>query len=130
MLKDKSYEFKHLWPGLERDGHPSYSPDNSLVVTDTYPDRARISSVYCMAENADPRVIAKIFTPFRYDNDVRCDLHPRWSRDGERICMDAIIMNKKRLTSLKNILGVGLAMKKVCVLLSTYNGEKIPSRAD
>ncbi|MBR1793581.1 MAG: hypothetical protein IJ764_08100, partial [Bacteroidales bacterium] len=33
--------------------------------------------------------IARVFAPFRYDNDTRCDLHPRWSRDGQKVCFDA-----------------------------------------
>lgn len=97
LLRDKSHDFKHLWLGLDRDGHPSYSPDLSLVVTDTYPDRARMSSVYCMGENEDPHVVAKVFMPFKYDNDTRCDLHPRWSRDGNRLCIDSVKFDKRSL---------------------------------
>ncbi len=95
LLKDRSRESKHLWIGLDRDGHPSYSPNLSLVVTDTYPDRARIASVYCMGENEDPKIFAKTFMPFKYDNDTRCDLHPRWNRFGNKICFDSVI-NKHR----------------------------------
>ena len=70
------------------DGHPSYSPDGKLVVTDNYPDRTRIASVRIMRDN-QIEVVARVFAPFRYDNDTRCDLHPRWSRDGTKICFDA-----------------------------------------
>ena len=101
LLKDKGHEFKRLWPGLDRDGHPSYSPDKSLVVTDTYPDRARISRVYCMGENNDPHVVVKVFMPFKYDNDTRCDLHPRWSRDGKMICCDSISAGSRALFLLR-----------------------------
>lgn len=97
LLRDKSHDYKRLWPGLDRDGHPSYSPDLSLVLTDTYPDRARMSSVYCMRENEDPHVVAKIFMPFKYDNDTRCDLHPRWSRDKNWICYDSVFEGRRRL---------------------------------
>ncbi len=101
LLKDKSQEFKKLWPGLDRDGHPSYSPDKSLIVTDTYPDRTRMSSVYCMSEDSDPKIIARVFSPFKYDNDVRCDLHPRWNHEGNRICFDSIIMGHRGLYIMK-----------------------------
>ncbi len=94
LLRDKSHDYKRLWSGLDRDGHPSYSPDLSLVLTDTYPDRARMSSVFCMGENEDPHVVAKVFMPFKYDNDTRCDLHPRWSRDGKMICFDSVSRNR------------------------------------
>lgn len=88
LLKDKSKEYVHLWAGMCADGHPSYSPDGKFVVTDTYPDRTRIAKVMVIQDNKID-VVAKVFAPFKYDNDTRCDLHPRWSRDGKRICFDA-----------------------------------------
>lgn len=39
------------WPQFSNDGHPSYSPDGSLIVTDSYPDRARIASINIMSGN-------------------------------------------------------------------------------
>ena len=94
LMKDKTQEYRRLWPQLNNDGHPSYCPtDNSLVVFDTYPNRARVQEVKVARDNdvegKDVTVIAKVFAPFKYDNDTRCDLHPRWSRDGKKICFDA-----------------------------------------
>ena len=94
LMKDRTQEYTHLWPELNGDGHPSYSPtDNNLVVFDTYPDRTRIQEVKIArdtdVEGKDIKVLAKVFAPFKYDNDTRCDLHPRWSRDGKKICFDA-----------------------------------------
>lgn len=94
LMKDKTQEYQHLWPQLSNDGHPSYCPtDKSLVVFDTYPDRARIQEVKIArdtdVEGRDIKVLARVFAPFKYDNDTRCDLHPRWSRDGKKICFDA-----------------------------------------
>lgn len=94
LMKDKTQEYQRLWPQLSNDGHPSYCPtDNSLVVFDTYPDRARIQEVKIArdtdVEGKDIKVLARVFAPFKYDNDTRCDLHPRWSRDGKKICFDA-----------------------------------------
>jgi len=94
LMKDKTQEYQHLWPQISNDGHPSYCPtDNTLVVFDTYPNRARIQEVKIArdtdVEGKDIKVLAKVFAPFKYDNDTRCDLHPRWSRDGKKICFDA-----------------------------------------
>ncbi len=94
LMKDKTGEYTHLWPELSNDGHPSYCPtDNSLVVFDTYPHRTRMQEVKIArdtdVEGKDIKVLAKVFAPFKYDNDTRCDLHPRWSRDGKKICFDA-----------------------------------------
>lgn len=99
LMKDKTQEYKHLWSEMNGDGHPSYSPDGKLVVTDTYPDKARISSVKVM-DGEKVRVVARVFSPFRYDNDTRCDLHPRWSRDGRKICFDAVFEGHRGLFTI------------------------------
>lgn len=102
LMKDKTQEYRHLWPQLNNDGHPSYCPtDNSLVVFDTYPSRARVQEVK-LARDTDEKgkeiiVLAKVFAPFKYDNDTRCDLHPRWSRDGKQICFDACFEGRRGL---------------------------------
>lgn len=102
LMKDKTEEFAHLWSRFANDGHPSYSPtDNSLVVTDSYPNRARIAELKLLRDtdpNADnAKVIARVFAPFKYDNDTRCDLHPRWSRDGKKVCFDAVFEGRRGL---------------------------------
>ncbi len=96
LMKDKTREYKHLWAELRVDGHPSYSPDSSLVVTDTYPDRARVATIYCMKMNQVNK-LARVFAPFKYDNDVRCDLHPRWNRAGDKVSIDSTFEGKRAL---------------------------------
>ena len=93
LMKDKTDKYIHCWPQFSNDGHPSYSPDGSLIVTDSYPDRARIASINIMSGNEREKentTIAKVFAPFKYDNDTRCDLHPRWNHKGDKICFDSI----------------------------------------
>lgn len=92
LMTDKSHEYIHCWPELTGDGHPSFSPDRSLVVTDTYPDRARIASLKVMNGNVNENkinIVARVFAPFKYDNDTRCDLHPRWNHASNEICFDS-----------------------------------------
>lgn len=96
LMKDKSKDYHHFWPSMSADGHPSYSPDGSLTVTDTYPNRARVAEIKLMKEE-NIKVIARVFAPFKYDNDTRCDLHPRWSRDGKFICFDSVFEGKRGL---------------------------------
>ena len=93
-LKDRTQTYERLWPQLAMDGHPTFSQDGSCVVTDTYPDRRRIQSLYVMKGKQIKR-IARVFSPFKYGGDTRCDLHPRWSRDGKRICFDASFQGKR-----------------------------------
>ena len=92
LMKDKTQKYIHCWPQFSNDGHPSYSPNGKLIVTDSYPDRARIASINLM--DGDERkkkntTIARVFAPFKYDNDTRCDLHPRWNHRGDTICFDS-----------------------------------------
>ena len=100
LMKDKTQEYSHCWPQLSNDGHPSYSLDRSLIVTDTYPDRARIAEVKLMdgdETKPDVKVIARVFAPFKYDNDTRCDLHPRWNHAGDKICFDSVFEGHRGL---------------------------------
>lgn len=103
LMKDKSLEYAHIWPNLNNDGHPSYCPtDNNLVVLDTYPNRARIQEVKIARDDCNEvKTIAKVFAPFKYDNDTRCDLHPRWSRDGKKICFDSVFEGHRGLYVVK-----------------------------
>ncbi len=101
LMKDKTQDYIHCWPQLSNDGHPSYSPDRCHIITDTYPDRARIAEIKLMdgkdEKEDDVKVIARVFAPFKYDNDTRCDLHPRWNHEGNRICFDSVFEGHRGL---------------------------------
>lgn len=100
LMKDKTQAYVHCWPEMSGDGHPSYSPDRSLVVTDSYPDRARVASLRVMnadIEKNEVNVVARVFAPFKYDNDTRCDLHPRWNHAGDKICFDSVFEGHRGL---------------------------------
>lgn len=104
LMRDRTQEYTHCWPQFSNDGHPSYSPDRSLVVTDSYPDRVRIASINIMdgdESKAQNKTIAKVFAPFRYDNDTRCDLHPRWNRKGDKVCFDGVFNGTRELLILE-----------------------------
>lgn len=96
LMEDKTQNYKMFWEELNTDGHCSYSPDKRLIITDTYPNRKRIASVYlCTEEDNRAERIARVSAPFRYDNDCRCDLHPRWNRNGNKICFDSVHEGKR-----------------------------------
>lgn len=98
LMKDKTQEYTHLFPDIDSDGHPSFSPDRTKIVTDTYPNRSRIQSVYILDEQTGKiNEAAKVFAPFKYDNTYRCDLHPRWNRSGNKIAIDATFEGKRAL---------------------------------
>ena len=100
LMKDKTKEYTHMWPELASDGHPSYSPDGSMVVTDTYPNRSRVASVYVIGKG-NIETVARVFAPFKYDNDLRCDLHPRWNRAGDKVCFDSVFEGRRGIYYVK-----------------------------
>ncbi|MCI8666540.1 MAG: glycosyltransferase family 2 protein [Dorea sp.] len=131
LMKDKTHEYRRFWPGIDYDGHPSYSPDCSRVVFDRYPNRARIASV--MVSNAKNRkdsgvkVAARVFAPFKYDNDTRCDLHPRWNRRGDKICFDSVFEGHRGLY----VVAAPDSRKDnplISVIVPVYNVEKYLKR--
>lgn len=72
------------------DGHPSVSPDGRWIVTDTYPDRTRLRHLTLYERGTGRTVgLGRFLTPFGFDGEKRCDLHPRWSPDGRFISVDS-----------------------------------------
>lgn len=100
LMEDKTQNYSHCWPQFSNDGHPSYSPNRRFIVTDSYPDRARIASINLMdgdEHKKENTTIARVFAPFKYDNDTRCDLHPRWNHAGDKICFDSVFEGHRGL---------------------------------
>lgn len=72
------------------DGHPSYSPDRRWVVTDSYPDRARYRRLLLFELSCGRCLeVGRFLAPWAFDGPKRCDLHPRWSPDGQWISIDS-----------------------------------------
>ena len=79
------------------DGHPSFSPNRQFIITDTYPDKARQRHLlmYNIA-SGELTQIGRFFAPWRFDGMDRCDLHPRWSPDGNMISIDSSHLGVRR----------------------------------
>lgn len=75
---------------FDGDGHPAVSPDEKWFVTDTYPDSRseRALALYSFVDGSRIN-IGHFYSPPELRDTVRCDLHPRWNRDGSRICFDS-----------------------------------------
>ena len=76
---------------FNEDGHPMFHPTNkNLIVTDTYPDKRRDQHL-CVVDLTTKEVkeIATLYSPFAYRGQVRCDLHPRWDREGRFVVVDS-----------------------------------------
>ncbi len=133
LMKDQTQEYKQLWPQLTTDGHPSYSPDGEYIVTDTYPNRARVSQLMVLKDTdestAEMIVPARVFAPFKYDNDTRCDLHPRWSRDGKSVYFDSVFEGHRGLYKVvvrKETKDLSTAPLVSCVIPTYKRSDMLP----
>lgn len=106
LFEDKTSKSKIIGEGeLTSDGHPSYSHDGRYILTDTYPDRTRHRTLIIYDTKKNRKYdIARLFAPFKYHGEVRCDLHPRWSRDGKHICFDSVHEGNRQLYIIENVI--------------------------
>jgi hypothetical protein len=74
---------------LTQDGHCSYSPDRKWVLNDTYPDKGRLQWLMLFDPKTGRRYdLNQFLSPKQFTGPFRCDLHPRWNRDGTQVCFD------------------------------------------
>ena len=73
-------------------GHNTYLPGthNEWVLNDTYPDRQRDQHPYLYHPATRRKIeLGAFHSPLPYQNEWRCDNHPRASRDGRFVCIDS-----------------------------------------
>lgn len=99
LMKDRSKNYKIIAKDqLDVDGHPSYNMEKKYFITDTYPDFKRKQHLYLYdVENKKVIKIADIYSNIKYNNDCRCDLHPRWNFSGTKICFDGAQKEKRQV---------------------------------
>lgn len=76
--------------GMGPGGHLVFSPDGKWMAADTYPDGEGMQHLALV--ETDTGNFTKIGT-FKHflgcqTGDIRCDLHPRWSKDGKLLTID------------------------------------------
>lgn len=78
------------------DGHPSVHGD--WFITDTYPDKsAQQTLILGNWKTGAWQTIGSFFHPLHLAGAKRCDLHPRWSPDGNRIYFDSAFSGARTL---------------------------------
>lgn len=106
LLKDKTKLARkiHIY---NDDGHPSFSPNQRYVITDTYPNAKNYRKLILYNWSKDKRIILGNFYSLpdkKYlsipikdfgNSPFRVDLHPRWDRKGEKVCFDSIHEGKR-----------------------------------
>jgi hypothetical protein len=103
LFEDESERFATIGDDFFRaDGHPQFSPNGAWLLTDSYPDRSRLQSLFVYdMDRQSGTTLARLKIPLRYRYDVRCDFHPRWSRDGRWICFDSAHTGRRALCTLE-----------------------------
>lgn len=84
---------------LTEDGHCSFSPDCKWLLNDTYPDRHNMRTLMLYRIRDGKRFdLARFFSPKdKFWGEIRCDLHPRWSRDGKQVCVDSVHTGQRQM---------------------------------
>lgn len=99
LYKDLSDEVEVIGEGvITRDGHATYSPDGEWILTDTYPDSARMQTLMLYRPRDGELIeLGRFYMPEVTESQLRCDLHPRWSRDGNFICIDSMHTGQRQM---------------------------------
>ena len=93
LFTDRSEQVDIIGEGaLTCDGHCSYSPDGRWMLTDTYPDASdsKRTLILYRLEDGHRVDVGRYYSLPEIAGEIRCDLHPRWGRDGRQVCFDSV----------------------------------------
>ncbi|MGC1275770.1 MAG: hypothetical protein WBC44_18850 [Planctomycetaceae bacterium] len=94
LFKDRTNEVTPVGRGVMTvDGHNTYLPigdGTEWILCDTYPHKDRRQTVYLYHVPTGKRTdLGRFHLPVEYKGEWRCDTHPRASRSGKLVCIDA-----------------------------------------
>ena len=94
MWKDKTHQAKLIGKDFFKgeNGHCSFSPDKKYVLYDCYwnADGYRPLNLYDVEEDKGIMLGLYYSHPELEPEDIRCDLHSRWNRNGKAITFDSV----------------------------------------
>lgn len=86
---------------LVQDGHCTASPNGRWVCVDTYPDgRRQIRLGLYDLHNENYYLVATLHSPVHFEDETRCDLHPRWSPSGRELCIDSAHTGERQIYTI------------------------------
>lgn len=81
------------------DGHPTFAKNKLLF--DSYPDRSRMKKIYIYDFDKNKiNFLAELYESFKFYNETRCDLHPRFNKLATVIYFDSVHEGLRKLYSL------------------------------
>jgi hypothetical protein len=100
--------YKRLGNGLlDYDGHGAFSPDGKWMVTDTYPSKDSLyeQKLYLMNMKTEAVLpMGRYVHPPKFrenGKDAQCDLHPRWSPNGDMIGFNSVTTGSRQAYIIK-----------------------------
>ena len=85
---------------LVENGHMTFSPVSTRwMLSDTYPDdrtHERFLFLFDM-QTGERRNLGSFYATPHLSKENRCDLHPRWSRDGRQVCIDSVHEHQRQM---------------------------------
>ena len=88
---------------LPEDGHPQVNPRfPGLWVNDTYPNPEHVQTLMLYHQPTNRRVdlLSLETQPSIQETCWRCDFHPRWHPQGQRVCVDSAHLGRRQLCIL------------------------------
>ena len=83
---------------LTTDGHCTLSPDGQWMLTDGYTDSQNCLPLFLYhMETSEMVEVGRFPTPKNLDGPTRVDLHPRFNRDGTKICIDSAMDGTRQM---------------------------------
>jgi hypothetical protein len=98
-------KYKRLGNGLlDYDGHGTFSPDGNWMITDTYPreNALREQKIYLMDMNTNAVLsLGQFVSPEAFKSHWRCDIHSRWSPNGDMVGFNSVHSGSRQAYLLK-----------------------------
>ena len=97
-LDGNQKHFKHEL--LVDDGHPTVL-NKRYIVTDAYPDYTCKSKLMLIdLKKNTVKILGKFYSYKKYQDDRRCDLHPRFDDLGNMLTLDTVCSGKRNICHL------------------------------
>lgn len=101
LMRDGSTEPKPLgFDVLVEDGHPTWTRDGRYMLTDTYEDEFNMRKLMLFdAELGELKELGKFYSPYNRCG-YRCDLHPRFDHQEEKVVIDTAHSGRRKMLVL------------------------------